>query len=80
MMRLEFRQLQAMALDFVDEAGGFLFFRMVGPETVCNAVMSYLVRRNEKKNKYDSQVLIWPSWSRREPERVMTAKDIQRPA
>jgi hypothetical protein len=74
MMRLEFKQLQAMALDFVDEADGFLFFRMAGPETVCNAILAYLSRHDKKKNKYGSKVLIWPPWSPREPERVMTAK------
>jgi len=73
-MRVEFQGAEAIGLDFIDAPNGFLFLRMVGPETLVNAIWAYLFNYDPKKRKSDSKVLIWPSWNGFDTDHVMTEK------
>lgn len=74
MMRLEFQEAEAIALDFIDASNGFLLLRLAGPEVVVNAVWAYLSSSDSKKQKSDSQVLIYPSWNTQDVGYVMAEK------
>jgi len=58
MNRLTFEELSVIALDFVDHQDGFLYLRIVGPETVVNACWARLMSRATRGNKFSSGIEI----------------------
>jgi hypothetical protein len=72
---IKFKELSAMLLDFVDHTDGFLYLRMVGPETAVNAIWAQLSARDTRGQKWGSEVSI-PSPGRSYPQYVTAQKNI----
>jgi hypothetical protein len=55
---ISFNELAAMCLDFVDHNDGFFYLRLVGTETVVNAIWARLSAREGRGKKWNSTVQI----------------------
>lgn len=72
---IQFGLLSAILLDFVDSRDGFLYLRLVGPETTVNAIWARLAAREYRGQKYSSEVKI-PVAGRSYPEYVAQQKHV----
>ena len=72
---IQFNELSAMLLDFVDSGDGFLYLRMVGAETAVGAIWARLSARESRGKKWGSAVSI-PVAGRSYPEYVAGQKHI----
>jgi hypothetical protein len=72
---INFNDLSAMLLDFVDGSDGFLYLRMVGPETTVGAIWAKLSARDGRGQKWGSEVRI-PRPGRHYPDYVAAQKHI----
>ncbi len=75
---IQFNQLSCIALDFVDDADGFLYLRMAGPETAVGAIWARLSARDaRRKSKYGSDVQIPDKKNAHHPHYVSTQPGIR---
>lgn len=72
---IQFNQLAAMCLDFVDHSDGFFYLRLVGAETTVNAIWARLSAREGRGQKWSSAVSI-PLAGRSYPDYVAAAKGV----
>jgi hypothetical protein len=72
---INFKELSALLVDFVDAGDGFLYLRMVGAEPVVNAIWAKLSARDGRGQKWGSEVTI-PIPGRSYPQYVAAQKRI----
>jgi hypothetical protein len=72
---IQFNELSAMLLDFVDSKDGFLYLRMAGAETAVGAIWARLAAREYRGKKWGSAVSI-PVAGRSYPEYVAAQKGV----
>jgi hypothetical protein len=72
---IQFGLLSAILLDFVDSRDGFLYLRIVGPETTVNAIWARLAAKEHRGQKWGSEVTI-PVTGRSYPEYVAQQKHV----
>jgi hypothetical protein len=58
---VRFQELSAIALDFIDDNNGFLYFRMAGLETVVNAISAQLLAKDKREKRWDNGVAFYTS-------------------
>lgn len=75
MYAIEFGNLSAMLLDFVDHTDGFLYLRLAGAEPVVNAIWAKLSAREGRGKKWGSEVAI-PIPGRSYPQYVTAQKSV----
>ncbi len=72
---IKFNKLSAILLDFVDSYDGFLYLRIVGPETVVGAIWAKLSGKEGRGKKWSSEVSI-PLAGQSYPQRVAAQKGV----
>ena len=78
MLTIQFSELSAILLDYVDSGysdGGFLYLRIVGDEPTVNAIWSRLSAKEYREKKYSSEVRVAVA-GRQYPEYVAAQKAV----